>query len=793
MSAENRARSAGRCSLVSWLRIAVLLGVAVLVGGCSSSAERIELERWTFEPPQGPAAVVRLPADLSAKLPQERTRYRLRTRVRLPEGLRGRPLVFAMRDTQAITKLSVGGRAAVVYEDHPFERYRRSGPTRFWIPPQHEPDVDLALDVEHTWSVSAWFDSVPVIQAFDDPFPYLHVEMINRVAATAALTTSFFVVLLYGGLAIAARTRRRRAFLWQLAASAANIVYPAFVLGLTQPVFGSADVPVGASLLVIGAVTAVFFSYDYFDVKLPRSPWLLWMGVAVAVAAFARDPFVCMRAMTPLATLSVGANMVFQALLVWRIRRSGERPPNLYLIALAWPLTSISGLPDGLMWTGLGRHAEGLRTVTVGMTVIALAQAAALLRDHVRLLNDTDGLNVELAERVRALEDKRREVQVLNDELRRQIAARSRHLVETLAQGARSPDMARVVFGVGDIIEERYRVTRMLGEGGMGAVYEVERISDAHRFAMKVLAGVTDPVQRARFAREAQIAANVKHPNVVGLVDFDVARDGYLFLVMELVVGTTLRDVRRRSRDEPWTIYVLVQVAGGLDAIHAQGIVHRDLKPANVLLARGKDGRRPQVKITDFGVSSLIAEERELSTTTGDWKPEVGADVMVGPAQVERADPPTLTAEQDAAMVKTRPDGQKRRRGPGSAESSDTATSQAGEAALTKTGLIFGTPNYMAPELAKSRATRAADIFSFGVLAYELFVGRRPFDRGPIRAALKHAPLPAIPSIAGACPDLDERIVRIVDDCLSFDPRERPSAKEIAERFHEVLDEITAH
>ena len=119
---------------------------------------------------------------------------------------------------------------------------------------------------------------------------------------------------------------------------------------------------------------------------------------------------------------------------------------------------------------------------------------------------------------------------------------------------------------------------------------------------------------RARFAREAQIVANVSHPNVISIVDVDVAKSGFLFLVMELVESvTTLHDVRRRERNIPWTLGVLAQVAAGIDAVHRAGIIHRDLKPGNNFFSRGLDGRRPLVKITDFGISSLIPDGTRIS------------------------------------------------------------------------------------------------------------------------------------------------------------------------------------
>ena len=142
------------------------------------------------------------------------------------------------------------------------------------------------------------------------------------------------------------------------------------------------------------------------------------------------------------------------------------------------------------------------------------------------------------------------------------------------------------------MVENRYRVIKELGSGGMGTVYEVERVTDGKHFALKALAGGGDAQARARFAREAQIVANVNHPNVVSIVDVDVAKSGFIFLVMELVAAA------RRSttcgaahRDVPWTLGVLAQVAEGIDAIHERrDHPSRSEARKHPALARGSTG-----------------------------------------------------------------------------------------------------------------------------------------------------------------------------------------------------------
>jgi predicted Ser/Thr protein kinase len=209
----------------------------------------------------------------------------------------------------------------------------------------------------------------------------------------------------------------------------------------------------------------------------------------------------------------------------------------------------------------------------------------------------------------RALGEQRqriRELDVVNQELRRQITDRAGQLADAIARLSIAP----ALLGVGSVIEDRYRVIRELGKGGMGAVYEIERIQDQKQLALKVLSGVADREALVRFAREAQIAAKLDHPNVVSVLDVDVSKSGMLFLVMELVAGNSLLAQKTNWGNREWARPILKQIADALSAMHAQGIVHRDLKPANVLL----DGK--SVKVADFGIACLRPQTDGDSTIT---------------------------------------------------------------------------------------------------------------------------------------------------------------------------------
>ena len=309
-----------------------------------------------------------------------------------------------------------------------------------------------------------------------------------------------------------------------------------------------------------------------------------------------------------------------------------------------------------------------------------------------------------------------RDVKTLNDELRRQVADRAARLATALARLDGNPSSTGPrAFASGAVVEERYRVARPIGKGGMGAVYEVERVTDGRRLALKVLTGNPDRTALARFAREAQVAAQLDHPNVISVLDVDVTRSGILFLVMELVAGSSLVAARTKYGDVRWALPILTQVARALSAMHARGIIHRDLKPANVLL----DGAT--VKVADFGLAGLI-DNAPLGETL-------------------------------KAVDATSP-------------------------ALTQTGAILGTPLYMAPELAGGarEAAPSSDMFSFGVLAFELLAKDLPYAVPLVLERLRGRSLPEPKLLTHVTPTLRSDLCAMVDGCLAASPGARPTA-----------------
>ncbi len=358
-----------------------------------------------------------------------------------------------------------------------------------------------------------------------------------------------------------------------------------------------------------------------------------------------------------------------------------------------------------------------------------LASQAAIAVENANLYR-----NVEA--QVRALEARNRDVQQLNDELRRQIAQRSRRLMDSLLPTDGS-SISGGSFEEGTLIGDCYRVRRLLGEGGMGAVYEVERTTDGVHLAAKVLNRSPDRSDLGRFVREAQILAKLSHPNLISIHDIDVTEGGVLYIVMELVVGSTLRQTEGHTGQVRWIVDVLGQLARALETLHAQAIVHRDLKPENVLVVSSGLYSRPAIKLADFGIS-IIANDRSMNALTDAFG--VTHSFMV---------PLTEDTKGHAEM-------------------------------LTQTGVIVGTPLYMAPELGygSKNAQTASDIFSLGVIAFELLTGTKPYGFPPVLGGIVHDDVvEKLMSCTGLRADLAELISR----CLDMDPDKRPLAKEIVD------------
>ncbi|MEM9462091.1 MAG: serine/threonine-protein kinase [Myxococcota bacterium] len=302
------------------------------------------------------------------------------------------------------------------------------------------------------------------------------------------------------------------------------------------------------------------------------------------------------------------------------------------------------------------------------------------------------------------------------DDLERAIEAR---VIETLfGSPARPPTLGR------------YVVLGTLGQGGMGTVLEAFDHTLDRKVAIKVLHEDLDDTHTARLLREARAMAKLSHPNVVPVFEADTAGD-QTFVVMELVQGQTLRDWIRQQPRPDWRqcVEMFIQVGQGLAAAHAEGLVHRDFKPSNAIV--DDEGR---ARVLDFGLARRI----DVGSTDGG-----GLGHQGGPTEHDRALDPPAPEHTDSPAMHRRDDD---------ALAFDPLSARA----LTKTGIIVGTPAYMPPEQVKGREADArSDQFSFCVSLYEAVYGERPFEgstltgrmdsmtRNRVRPAPKSHPVPA--------------------------------------------------
>lgn len=265
-----------------------------------------------------------------------------------------------------------------------------------------------------------------------------------------------------------------------------------------------------------------------------------------------------------------------------------------------------------------------------------------------------------------------------------------------------------------------YEILSLIGSGGMGEVYRARDARLSREVAVKVLPAQfsADPDRLHRFEQEARATGMLNHPNILAVYDIGT-EDGTVYVVSELLSGETLRE---RLGGSPIPVRKAIeyslQIAHGLAAAHEKGIVHRDLKPENIFLT--KDGR---AKILDFGLAKFIA--------------------------------PTNSEEQ-----------------------SKLSTMDPG----TRPGIVLGTVGYMSPEQIRSRATdHRSDIFSLGVMLYEMLTGQRAFQRDStadtMSAILKEDPH----DISGLNPNIPPSLERVVRHCIEKNPEERfQSARDLA-------------
>lgn len=763
--------------VVSVLRRALVLlalALSTLVAACSAD-DGIAVTHWRLFVDGGAQGIdVALPAHLDRELPEKKARYELRARVDVPASMRGRALTLAIPAVWARCSLDVDGAPMSALDADASEGYRGNGHPRWSIPADrvHDGAIDLTLVVEHAWTQSGWIDTVPRLSATPaGDARYLAIRTFQAVSAIGALTAAIFVLFAY--VILLALDRSQRAVGWFVLEGATATLYPAFNLGITVGLFGVYDAPVMAVMLVVTIWASIRFTHAQFNLPPPHWMWHLPLAISIVAAVLFPGPFEVTKRVAPITVAAVALNVGYQIFVTARLARVPEHAVHARVLFVSWTALGATGLLDFGAWLGLGAPVGGLRTACVGIVIIAILQSAVLSRDHVIALARAAALNRELRAQLDRVRQKNEENELLNVELRRQIAARTEHLAAALGRLASSKSPLAGDFLPDDVIDGRYKIVRTLGRGGMGAVYEVERVADGRPFALKLLTNA-GPIEMARFAREAHIVSKLDHRNVVSIADVDVATSGIFYLVMELMRGRSLHQHRERFGDVGWGLAILKQIAEGLAAIHALDVVHRDLKPANVLVDE-TDPRAVVAKIADFGISSVAATDDEAPTTAGTPQARVSTRSSAT-SDGDATNPTTLDADR-SPTTRT----QDRSPTPASSGRARAHGLVDDDVDLTRTGVVMGTPRYMAPELAggAKSALASSDLYSFGVIAYEVLTKKAPFVE-PAATTGRSTPERIDPlPLHELVPALSRELADILQRCVADDPRSRPTAIEV--------------
>ncbi len=286
---------------------------------------------------------------------------------------------------------------------------------------------------------------------------------------------------------------------------------------------------------------------------------------------------------------------------------------------------------------------------------------------------------------------------------------------------------------LGTTMAGRFRIVGRVGTGGMGTVYRAEQVGLARQVALKVLKQEAsyDRETVARFQREAKAMSMLLHANTVRVFDFGEDPSGHLYLAMELLEGEllTARSDREGTLDVRQAIQIVQQILRSLSEAHSKGLIHRDLKPDNIYLARIDGHPEPVVKVLDFGIAKVFRD---------DGKPM---------DQLE-----------------------------------------------TQAGTVFGTPRYMSPEQAQGKPLdQRSDLYSVGVLLYQLLVGHPPFiDDDAVVVMAKHIrDQPEPPRKAAPERPIPARLERVVLRALAKDPNARPgSADELDRELVACLSDV---
>ncbi len=273
------------------------------------------------------------------------------------------------------------------------------------------------------------------------------------------------------------------------------------------------------------------------------------------------------------------------------------------------------------------------------------------------------------------------------------------------------PQAPRPPSLVGTVLDGRYRITKLIGEGGMGEVYAADHVHIEKKYAIKLLKPeiVSNAEAVQRFRQEARSSSSIGHRNIISIEDFGQLPDGRIYMCMELLNGAALNDMITQPIAVDRLLNILIQTGHGLAAAHAKGIIHRDMKPENIFVTIGPQGEDIP-KLLDFGIAKVSGND--------------------------------------------------------------------GQNHLTRTGTIFGTPFYMAPEQALGNPVDArTDIYAMGVIMYECFSGSLPFQgesfMGILTQHITTEPEPVAQRAAKAGRQLPMGLAEVITRCMQKNPAQR--------------------
>jgi serine/threonine protein kinase len=362
---------------------------------------------------------------------------------------------------------------------------------------------------------------------------------------------------------------------------------------------------------------------------------------------------------------------------------------------------------------------------------------------------------------------------------------------------------------VGQVLDEKYRLERLLGQGGMGAVFLATHLGTDRFVALKLIAPqfMLNPEFVERFKREARAAGRLRHPNVVDVTDFGFSGTGQervAYLVMEYLDGCTLSDVLAEEDRLPlyWVVDILEQVCAAVDEAHHQGIVHRDLKPDNIWLEPNSLGSY-RVKVLDFGIAKLAevgievpqvlpgaGRDAEAPTLIPAMRSQARSAAAGAEKQTQAKPAATVGLEAQTLIQPATADDMNVTGEVGEADRTQLFVGERGQTAgaratsapwdtsatagLTRVGAILGTPLYMSPEQCRGEALDArSDVYSLGVIAYQMLAGTPPFT-GDTSSVIRSHSESQPTAVSQHNRKLPKRVSRVVMSALEKDRANRP-------------------